>query len=111
MTQIAVRLGSGGPAATRARAVWRLDQAMGGGKSHGLIGLWHLAAHMATALRRPIWGWRCSVTIERVVGPGTVAGDLGGPRCVVLDCDNPEPREEGRRPGDNLGGAFPVAAL
>ena len=46
MAKVAVRLG-GGENYTRARALWRLDQAMGGGKSHGLIGLWHLAAHPA----------------------------------------------------------------
>ena len=46
MAKVAVRLG-GGENYTRARALWRLDQAMGGGKSHGLIGLWHLAAHSA----------------------------------------------------------------
>ena len=46
MAKVAVRLG-GGENYTRARALWRLDQAMGGGKSHGLIGLCHLAAHPA----------------------------------------------------------------
>ena len=36
--EVAVRLG-GGSNYTRARALWQLDQAMGGGKSHGLTGL------------------------------------------------------------------------
>jgi len=44
VAKVAVRLG-GQEKHTRARALWRLDQAMGGGKSHGLIGLWHLTAH------------------------------------------------------------------
>ena len=34
MAQVAVRLGA--PGSTQTSAVWRLDQAMGGGKSHGL---------------------------------------------------------------------------
>src|SRR5436309_2042485 len=46
VAKVAVRAG-GGEKYTRARALWRLDQAMGGGKSHGLIGLWHLAEHPA----------------------------------------------------------------
>src|SRR6266508_6791750 len=45
MGQIAVRLGGSDGVHQRAKAVWRLDQAMGGGKSHGLIGLWHLASN------------------------------------------------------------------
>ena len=105
MAQIAVRLGSGCAAATRARAVWRLDQAMGGGKSHGLIGLWHLAAH-TDRLASTDLGVEVFRQVGRVVGPGTVAGDLGGPRCVVLDCDNPEPREKVDGPATTLGERF-----
>ena len=44
MAKVAVRLG-GGEKYTAAPALSRLDQAMGGGKSHGLIGLYHLAEH------------------------------------------------------------------
>src|SRR5438105_4965922 len=48
MAKVAVRLA--GPTAPeeiykRTPALRRLDQGMGGGKSHGLIGLWHLAEH------------------------------------------------------------------
>ena len=43
MGKIAVRLGVGGKGSEQAKAVWRLDQGMGGGKSHGLVGMWHLA--------------------------------------------------------------------
>ncbi len=46
MTQIVLRLGV--QDSNMARAVWRLDQAMGGGKSHGLIGLWHLVGSTTT---------------------------------------------------------------
>jgi hypothetical protein len=105
MTQIAVRLGTRGPASSRARAVWRLDQAMGGGKSHGLIGLWHLAVHSdrlaATDLGRQVFR-----SVGEIAGPGAVAGDLGRPRCVVLDCDNPEPREKADGPAATLGERF-----
>ena len=105
LAQIAVRLGSSGPASARARAVWRLDQAMGGGKSHGLIGLWHLAVHTdrlaATDLGEAVFG-----EVGRVVGSDTVARDLSGPRCVVLDCDNPEPREHVDGPATTLGERF-----
>src|SRR5437588_130673 len=45
--KIAVRLGVAGKGSEQAKAVWRLDQGMGGGKSHGLVGMWHLAAHTA----------------------------------------------------------------
>ena len=105
LAQIAVRLGSGGSASTRARAVWRLDQAMGGGKSHGLIGLWHLAAH-TDRLASTDLGMEVFREVGQFVGPGTVAGDLGGPRCVVLDCDNPEPREKVDGPATTLGERF-----
>ena len=105
MAQIAVRLGSQGPASSRARAVWRLDQAMGGGKSHGLIGLWHLAAH-SDRLARTDLGSAVFRDVGRIAGPGVVAGDLGKPRCVVLDCDNPEPREKVDGPAATLGERF-----
>ena len=42
MAKVIVRLG-GGQRHSAAPALWQLDQAMGGGKSHGLIGLWHVA--------------------------------------------------------------------
>ena len=105
MAQIAVRLGSGGPASTRARAVWRLDQAMGGGKSHGLIGLWHLAAN-TDRLAATDLGVEVFREVGQAVGPGVVSSDLGGPRCVVLDCDNPEPREKVDGPATTLGERF-----
>ena len=105
MTQIAVRLGSDGPASTRARAVWRLDQAMGGGKSHGLIGLWHLAVH-SDDLASTDLGEAVFRSVGRIAGSGVVAGDLGKPRCVVLDCDNPEPREKVDGPATTLGERF-----
>ena len=44
LTEIAVRIG-GGDDYLKARAVTRLDQGMGGGKSHACIGAFHLAAN------------------------------------------------------------------
>src|SRR5688572_26799117 len=58
MAKVAVRLG-GGTKYKAAPALWRLDQAMGGGKSHALIGLWHLAerpaALRATDIGKQMW--------------------------------------------------------
>lgn len=105
MAQIAVRLGSSGPASSRARGVWRLDQAMGGGKSHGLIGLWHLATDTHRLAATDLGG-AVFRAIGRIAGSGAVADDLGRPRCVVLDCDNPEPREKVDGPATTLGERF-----
>ena len=44
LTEIAIRIG-GGRDYLNARAVTRLDQGMGGGKSHACIGAFHLAAN------------------------------------------------------------------
>lgn len=103
MTQITLRLGV--TSASLARAVWRLDQAMGGGKSHGLIGLWHLVkntnAFAGTDLGKVVFA-----QAEQIAGKGAVAEDLGNPVCVVLDCDNPEPRVEVDGPARTLGERF-----
>jgi hypothetical protein len=85
MAKVAVRLG-GGENYTRARALWRLDQAMGGGKSHGLIGLWHLAAHPAM-LAQTDTGREAFVKATAILD-GPPAADLGNPQVVVLACDN-----------------------
>ena len=52
MAKVAIRLGAANY--TAAPGLWRLDQAMGGGKSHGLIGLYHLATHPADLQRTDI---------------------------------------------------------
>jgi hypothetical protein len=85
MAKVAVRLG-GGDRYSRAGALWRLDQAMGGGKSHGLIGLWHLAAHPA-ALGATDVG-RAAFDAATVILDSPLAPDLGEPVVVVLACDN-----------------------
>jgi hypothetical protein len=85
MAKVAVRLG-GGENYTRARALWRLDQAMGGGKSHGLIGLSHLAAH-PTVLAQTDTGREAFAKATAILD-GPPATDLGNPQVVVLACDN-----------------------
>jgi len=85
MANVAVRLG-GGENYTAAPALWRLDQAMGGGKSHGLIGLYHLAASPAN-LRKTDVGRQAFKEAEQISG-GKVAADLDRPQVVVLACDN-----------------------
>ncbi len=85
MAKVAVRLG-GGVNYSRARALWRLDQAMGGGKSHGLIGLWHLAAHPAVLATTDTG--REAFAKATAILDGPPAADLGNPQVVVLACDN-----------------------
>ncbi len=92
LTEIAVRIG-GGDDYLKARAVTRLDQGMGGGKSHACIGAYHLAANpegtaehrTRAAGRRPGARPRWDIPL-----PPTSAG----PHVVVLPCDNMTP---GRR--------------
>ncbi len=102
MARVAVRLGV--PYSTQTPAVWRLDQAMGGGKSHGLVGLWHLATHprllAATDLGQQVIKSALEIT-GRPVDP-----DLNSPRCVVLDCDNTTATEEDFGPAKSLGERF-----
>src|ERR1035437_7628115 len=85
MARDAVRL-AGGPRSTTAPALLRLDQAMGGGKSHAMVGLWHLAAHpvefRATDIGRAAWA-----SANKMAG-ATLPGDLGKPKVVFLSCDN-----------------------
>lgn len=103
MSQIVLRLGV--QDSNLARAVWRLDQAMGGGKSHGLIGLWHLAESTPTLAGTDL-GKAVFAHAAEISGEGAIAGDLGKPICVVLDCDNPEPRVEHDGPAQTLGERF-----
>ena len=103
MANITVRLGV--PGGTQTSAVWRLDQAMGGGKSHGLIGLWHLAIH-PKELQSTDLGRRVFAKAHNIAGPGNVLDDLGSPICVVLDCDNTSATEENFGPAKRLGERF-----
>jgi hypothetical protein len=68
------------------KALFHLDQGMGGGKSHALVGLWHLAhdpaAFFATELGRQV--------LEEAERPGGAIG-LTSTRVVVLSADNMSP--------------------
>jgi len=90
MGKIAVRLGVDGPGSEQAKAVWRLDQGMGGGKSHGLVGMWHLATHTADFLDTEV-GQKSIASARALAGTWTVPADLRKPLCVVLSCDNMTP--------------------
>ena len=83
MGSIARRLGTKGP---RGKALFHLDQGMGGGKSHALVGLYHLAnnpgAFLATELGQLI-------KTEAELSGGSL--DLSGARVVVLSADNMTP--------------------
>ena len=103
MARVAVRLGV--PGSTQTSAMWRLDQAMGGGKSHGLIGLWHLAAHPRELAETDL-GRAVMASAESIAGPGAVQADLGDPICVVLDCDNTTADSDDFGPASRLGERF-----
>ena len=103
MARVAVRLGV--PGSTQTSALWRLDQAMGGGKSHGLIGLWHLASHPGELSQTDL-GRQVMSAAESIAGRGNVRADLGNPICVVLDCDNTTAAEEDFGPATRLGERF-----
>ncbi len=87
-SEITVRIG-GGPDYLKARAVTRLDQGMGGGKSHACVGAYHLAANPSalfeTELGRAVFA-RATQKVGR-----ELPKDLGGPHVVVLPCDNMTP--------------------
>lgn len=85
MAKVAVRLG-GGEKYTAAPALTRLDQAMGGGKSHGLIGLYHLAEH-PEALAGTDVGSKALAEAAKIIG-NTIPRDMGNPKVVILACDN-----------------------
>ena len=88
LAEIAVRIG-GGPDYLKARSVTRLDQGMGGGKSHACIGAFHLAAHPEALLGTEL-GQRVAARAKAIVGRALPA-DLNRPHIVVLPCDNMTP--------------------
>ena len=86
MAKIAVRLGARRDLYTRAPALYRLDQGMGGGKSHGLVGLWHLATHPLELAVTDIG--KAALGVASRIADGELPADLGDPQIVVLACDN-----------------------
>jgi hypothetical protein len=102
LAEIAVRIG-GGQDYLKARSLTRLDQGMGGGKSHACIGAFHLAAH-PDALYHTELGANIAARAKAKVGHELPA-DLNRPHVVVLPCDNMTPDapvKELDGPADNL---------
>jgi hypothetical protein len=103
MSRIAVRLG-GGDRYTSVRALYHLDQGMGGGKSHGLIGLYHLAnspdIFSETDIGRMVW----ADARQRLDGSNP---NLSNTHVVVLSADHmtpfaPDTRHEMDGPASTL---------
>lgn len=88
LTEIAIRIG-GGDDYLKARAVTRLDQGMGGGKSHACIGAFHLAADPQALLATEL-GRQVSARAKSKTG-SVLPADLAQPHVVVLPCDNMTP--------------------
>lgn len=86
MAKVAVRLGADRDQYTRAPALHRLDQGMGGGKSHGLVGLWHLAAHPQELAETDIG--KAALGAASRIADGELPANLREPQVVVLACDN-----------------------
>lgn len=89
LADIAVRLAGGPDGYTKAGALIRLNQGMGGGKSHAEIGAWHLAAHPEQFLVTDI-GKAVASAAEDKLGK-SLPSDLDNPLVVVLDLDNGTP--------------------
>lgn len=87
MARIAVRLG-GGSRYTSANALYHLDQGMGGGKSHGLIGLYHLAHEPDTFMGTEIGQKVLDETKSRL---GGIAPNLANTHVVVISADHMTP--------------------
>ncbi|WP_270886254.1 DUF499 domain-containing protein [Pedococcus sp. 5OH_020] len=85
LANVAVRL-AGGTNYTAAPALWRLDQAMGGGKSHGLIGLYHLAAHPRDLSATDVG--KQALTEAASMAGAPLPATLNNPQVVVLAADN-----------------------
>jgi len=89
LADIAIRLAGGPDGYNKAGALTRLNQGMGGGKSHALIGAWHLAAHPAELLSTDIGQAVASAAADKLGKP--LPDDLGRPLVIVLDLDNGTP--------------------
>jgi predicted AAA+ superfamily ATPase len=87
LAKVAVRLGSDNY--TAAPALRRLDQGMGGGKSHACIGSWHLGTNPADLAKTEI-GKKVFEAAGEIAGK-PLPHDLGNPHVVVLACDNMTP--------------------
>lgn len=102
LAKIAIRLG-GGDEQTHAPSLIRLDQGMGGGKSHACIGAWHLAAHPQEFAKTDVG--KAVFTYAQTVTGRALAPDLARPHVVVLALDSMTPGATERAtdgPGRNL---------
>lgn len=89
LAKLAIRLGGGPGEYVKTRALTRLDQGMGGGKSHACIGAWHLAEHPAEFAATDIGTAVHKQAADMLGRP--LPTSLGSPRVVVLPCDSMTP--------------------
>ena len=89
LAKIGVRLGGGSEDYLKAHALTRLNQGMGGGKSHAEIAAWHMAAHPEEFFTTDI-GRAVQTQMTQIVGR-ELPLDLGKPTVVVLDLDKGTP--------------------
>lgn len=89
LADIAIRLAGGTDGYAKAGALTRLNQGMGGGKSHALIGAWHLAAHPEQFLATDIGEAVAKAAEDKLGKP--LPSNLQSPVVVVLDLDNGTP--------------------
>lgn len=87
---VAMRLGGRGGQAPSAKPVWRFDQGMGGGKSHALVALYHLASDPAGFAKTDL-GSQVFSEASKMVGSGAIDPHLGDPIVVVLPGDQMDP--------------------
>ena len=98
---IALRLGGSGGQTASAKPVWRFDQGMGGGKSHALVALWHMATD-STGFGKTDVGTQITKEATRRVGSGAFDSNLGNPIVVALPGDQMDPH---RTAPEMFGGA------
>ncbi len=98
---IAMRLGGDGGQAAAAKPAWRFDQGMGGGKSHALVALWHMATDPVAFANTDV-GNEIMAEATKLVGSGTIDPSLGDPIVVALPGDQMDPD---RPDPDIFGGA------
>lgn len=98
--RVARRLGVHG---LDAQACFHLDQGMGGGKSHALVGLWHLIN-----TTDEFFASELGAAVQREAQAGGHAIDLSGVIPVVLTCDGFSPGRKDPRfgPATDLYGRF-----
>ncbi|MFF0831613.1 DUF499 domain-containing protein [Streptomyces sp. NPDC003344] len=88
LARIAIRLG-GGAEYGKVPALLRLDQGMGGGKSHACIGAYHLGADPLKLAKTDV-GQAVFQHAETILGR-PLPKNLDNPHVVVLPCDNMTP--------------------